>query len=35
MTYAEELEGLDDEAVRKIMGGNLAPLMFMGAAVPV
>jgi predicted TIM-barrel fold metal-dependent hydrolase len=26
-TYVDELEGLDDEAVAKIMGGNLARLM--------
>lgn len=34
VTYAEELQGLDDEAVRKIMGGNLARLMNMDVAVP-
>jgi predicted TIM-barrel fold metal-dependent hydrolase len=29
VSYADELEGLDDESVRKIMGGNLASLMNM------
>ncbi|NLD75184.1 MAG: amidohydrolase, partial [Acidimicrobiales bacterium] len=27
VSYVEELEGLSDETVRKIMGGNLARLM--------
>jgi predicted TIM-barrel fold metal-dependent hydrolase len=27
VSYADELKGLDDEGVRKIMGGNLARLM--------
>ena len=27
MSYVEELDGLPDETVRKIMGGNLARLM--------
>ena len=27
VSYADELVGLDEEAVRKIMGGNLARLM--------
>ena len=27
VSYVDELEGLDDESVRKIMGGNLARLM--------
>jgi predicted TIM-barrel fold metal-dependent hydrolase len=26
-SYVDELEGLDDESVRKIMGGNLARLL--------
>ncbi len=34
VTYAEELQGLDDDAVRKIMGGKLARLTNMDAAVP-
>jgi predicted TIM-barrel fold metal-dependent hydrolase len=32
-TYVDELEGLDDESVRKIMGGNLAHLMNVNDAV--
>ncbi len=32
VTYMEELKGLDDSSVRKIMGGNLARLMDMDAA---
>jgi predicted TIM-barrel fold metal-dependent hydrolase len=34
VTYMEELKGLDDQSVRKIMGGNLARLMNTDAAVP-
>lgn len=34
VTYMEELKGLDDGSVRKIMGGNLSRLMNMDAAVP-
>jgi predicted TIM-barrel fold metal-dependent hydrolase len=29
VSYADELEGLDEESIRKIMGGNLASLMNM------
>ncbi|MDZ7675502.1 MAG: amidohydrolase family protein [Acidimicrobiales bacterium] len=32
-TYVEELEGLDEDKVRKIMGGNLARLMEVESAV--
>jgi predicted TIM-barrel fold metal-dependent hydrolase len=33
MTYVDELEGLSEEDVRKIMGGNLARLMNVDDAV--
>jgi predicted TIM-barrel fold metal-dependent hydrolase len=33
LSYIDELEGLSDESIRKIMGGNLANLMGVGASV--
>ncbi len=30
ISYVDELEGISDEDVRKIMGGNLAELMHVG-----
>jgi hypothetical protein len=34
MSYLDELRGVDDDKVRKIMGGNLARLMNVDLSVP-
>jgi predicted TIM-barrel fold metal-dependent hydrolase len=33
ITFVDELEGLDESAIRKVMGGNLARLMHVSDAV--
>jgi predicted TIM-barrel fold metal-dependent hydrolase len=33
VSYVDELEGLDEESIRKIMGGNLAALMNVADAI--